>query len=69
MAFLGTYVGGTSLTDHFVRHGTGQPLVLSLEAGAGEVRVLSPDTQTGECIGCDCAWWTSCSYELVPEGY
>ena len=70
MAFLGPYVGGTSLTDHLVRHGPGQSLVLSLEVGVGDLRVLSPDSQTGQCIGCDCAWWTSCGYELVPEeGY
>jgi phage shock protein PspC (stress-responsive transcriptional regulator) len=41
MAFLGPYVGGTSLTDEFVSHGSGQWMVLSLVVGVGELRVLS----------------------------
>jgi phage shock protein PspC (stress-responsive transcriptional regulator) len=64
--FLDTYTEGTSVTNHYIRRGRGPTLVLALEAGIGEVRVVTPLTAAGQCIGCDCAWWDSCGYELVP---
>jgi len=65
--FLDTYQEGTSLTDHYIRTGRGPTLVLALEAGIGEVTVVTPDAATGQCLGCDCPMWASCGYELVPE--
>jgi phage shock protein PspC (stress-responsive transcriptional regulator) len=69
LAFMGNYQGGTSLTDHFVRDGRGPALVLGLEAGVGEVVVATRNSETGECIGCDCPLWTTCGYTLAGEEY
>jgi hypothetical protein len=60
-----TYFTGTSFTDRYTRAGRGPTLVLALEAGIGEVVVLTPDPTAGGCVG---SWWESCGYRLVPEG-
>jgi hypothetical protein len=67
VGFLGDWLGGTSITHHYVREGRGQEITMALEAGIGEIRVASPDPDSGRCIGCFCAWWASCGYELMPE--
>jgi phage shock protein PspC (stress-responsive transcriptional regulator) len=66
--FLGNWQAGASLTDHFLRDGPGAVFVLNLESGIGEIRVGAAD-EFGRCIGCDCPFFTSCGYELVPEDY
>jgi phage shock protein PspC (stress-responsive transcriptional regulator) len=66
--FLDTYLEGTSVTNHYLRNRGRPQLTLLLEAGVGEVRVATPSAE-GQCLDCDCAWWTSCGYELVPEEY
>ena len=67
VSFLDTSQTGTSLTDHYVRAGRGPTLMLALEAGIGEVVVITPDAATGQCIGRAYSLWASCGYELVPE--
>jgi phage shock protein PspC (stress-responsive transcriptional regulator) len=64
--FLGNWQAGASLTDHFLRDGPGAVFVLNLESGIGEIRVGASD-EFGRCIGCDCPFFTSCGYELVPD--
>jgi hypothetical protein len=65
VGFLGDWIGGAGVTNQYTRDGTGQEMVLALEAGIGEIRVASPDAR-GRCIDCDCGWFTSCAYPLVP---
>ena len=64
--FFDQWTGGTDLSNHYQRAGAGPKLVLTLEAGIGEIRILSPN-ERGQCIGCDCSWWLSCGYSLADE--
>ena len=65
VGFLGDWIGGAGVTNRYTRDGTGQEMLLALEAGIGEIRITSPDAR-GRCLDCDCGWFTSCAYPLVP---
>ena len=67
IGFLDTdWIGGTGVTNHYSRAGNGANYLLALEAGVGEIRVVTPELQ--ERWGYGCGWWTSCGRQLViPE--
>jgi hypothetical protein len=69
VGFFGEWEGGANVTNRYQHPGSGPAFVLALEAGIGEIRIMSVD-ERGRCIGCDCSWMGSCGYPLnEEEGY